>query len=95
MLVIFLARDGRLRAGWRFFLGVVAVFAAEFGSGYLVSFILGGGSPTLFVFLQEPTSLVLALLMFSVLLTMRKTRLASRFSASSRKAWPAGFPKIT
>ena len=32
---------------------------------------------------------------FSVLLTMRKTRLASRFSASSRKAWPAGFPKIT
>ena len=32
---------------------------------------------------------------FSVLLTMRNTRLASRFSASSRKAWPAGFPKIT
>jgi membrane protease YdiL (CAAX protease family) len=70
MLRLFLSRDGRLRAGWRFLLGVVAIVAADLVSGYMASFVAGSDAPILFVFLQEPIAFALQLLFFSLLLTV-------------------------
>src|SRR4051812_44116497 len=81
MLNIFLSRDGRLRAGWRFLLGVGALAASEVGSGYLVGFLIGNGSPVLFVFLQQPIALALQLLLFSLLLTIADRVSGDRLAA--------------
>ena len=86
MLNIFLARDGRLRAGWRFLLGVAAFGIADVGSGYLIAFIIGNGSTALFALLQEPLSLAAAVLLFSVLLTVADRVPHDRLAAQ-------GFPR--
>lgn len=70
MKKIFIARDGRLRATWRFLLGVVAVVGAELLSGATAGFIAGRDAPALYVFLQEPLSLALMVAGFSLLLTV-------------------------
>ncbi|MBI2677472.1 MAG: CPBP family intramembrane metalloprotease [Candidatus Koribacter versatilis] len=81
MLTIFLSRDGRLRAGWRFLLGVTALAAADLGSRYLVGFVIGPGSPILFIFLQEPIALALQVLLFALLLTVADRVSGDRLAA--------------
>jgi len=90
MRKIFVAPDGRVRASWRFLLGAFGVVGAEFASGYIASFIAGGDAPALFVFLQEPLSLTLTLLIFSFLLTVGDRIPEDRLAAQGlpmRGAW--------
>jgi membrane protease YdiL (CAAX protease family) len=70
MLRVFLAPDGRLRAGWRFLLGAFSFVVAEFGTERIAAFIAGPDGLVVFVFLQEPLSLAAMLLLFSFLLTV-------------------------
>src|SRR3954469_20880540 len=86
MMMIFLARDGRLRAGWRFLLGVVALAIADIGTGYLAAFIIGSGPPQLFPLLQEPLSLAAILFLFCLLLTVADRVPRHRLAAQ-------GFPR--
>ncbi|MDP9269274.1 MAG: CPBP family intramembrane metalloprotease [Acidobacteriota bacterium] len=67
---LFIARDERLRSSWRFVLGVLGVIVAEYSSRFVASSIAGGGAPAMFVFIQEPLSLGLTLLIFSGLLVV-------------------------
>jgi membrane protease YdiL (CAAX protease family) len=80
MRPIFLAADGRVRAGWRFLLGAVGVVAAELGSAYIAAFI-AAGSGRLFTFLQEPLALLFMMLIFSFLLTIGDRVEEGRLSA--------------
>src|SRR3954467_2888444 len=65
--VIFLSRDRRLRAGWRFLLGFLALMIAELASGFVAGAV-ARGNRIAFVFLQEPLCLLFVLLIFSLLL---------------------------
>jgi hypothetical protein len=68
MKKVFIARDGRVRATWRFFLGVVGFFGAEVLSAVIAGFVAGSEAPVLRVFLQEPLSLAFMVAAFSLLL---------------------------
>jgi membrane protease YdiL (CAAX protease family) len=70
MKKIFIARDGRVRATWRFHRGVLAVVGAELLSGATAGFIAGRDAPAVYVFLQQPMSLALMIAGFSLLLTV-------------------------
>jgi len=87
---LFIARDGRLRSGWRFMLGALGAAAAEYSSMYIAGFIAGNDAPALFRFLQQPIALVLTLLIFSWLLGVadhvREDRLAAQ-GLSRSGAW--------
>src|SRR4051812_45617779 len=65
--LIFLARDRRLRAGWRFALGFLGMMLAELASGYIAAAVTGG-NPIAFVCVQQPLALLLTFLVFSLLL---------------------------
>jgi len=67
---VFIARDGRVRATWRFLLGCAGVVVAELLSGATAGFIAGSDAPALYVFLQEPLSLALMVAIFSFLLAV-------------------------
>jgi membrane protease YdiL (CAAX protease family) len=67
-------------------MGVVAFGIADVGSGYLVAFLIGNDSPVLLALLQEPLSLVAALLLFSLLLTVADRVSHDRLAAQ-------GFPR--
>lgn len=68
MKQVFVAADGRLRASWRFLLGVAAFLASERVAGLVAGFIAGHEHPTVLIFLFQPLALVMVLLLFSLLL---------------------------
>jgi len=94
MKAIFIARDGRLRASWRFLLGAAAFFGAELGSGIFAAVATHPLPPEVgavaYLFVQQPLSLALMLAAFTFLLAVGDRVEHDRLAAQGlavRGAW--------